>query len=1022
MSSNPSQANSSGVWRTRLANIWQRITEPHLLIREPERRRARMFAALLVALIAAGIVAVAATFVIDRMSYDFRTLLVGIVELLIIYWLSRSRYFRWAALATIAVIFITVSVIALADRQILRLDFLALAIVAGSLFFSTRQMILLSLITIGMTLSLFVFVPGALPQEITAVDLLLSSISVLAIVGAHMSRRDLAQIEAQARTLADKIEERKQAEETLRASEERFRSTLESMMEGCQIIDYDWRYLFVNDAVTMHGRQSKDELLGRTMMECYPGIEDTDMFGVLRRCMEERTSHNMQNEFRYPDGTQGWFELSIQPAPDGLFILSTDVTARVQAEENLRQQTARAEALVRTAARLNAELKLDAVLETVCTETARSLDVQAVVITLVDQSNNTVSVAADYGLPSDYRRRIQPMPLAAYAASIAQNPGPLVVPDVQAWPDIPDAELHREMDIRTVVRANLRHKGIDLGGLNVITFGEIRHFSQDGLALLQGLADQASQAIANAQLYAEHVQYEKILRISEDSLKEAQKIAKIGSWTRDMASNNVVWSDEIYTILGLDKAENSDTLDDFFQFIHPDDRARVAQVTEQAIKEARLIPLEYRILTPDGTLKHVTVQGTIVKDEVGNPTHLFGTIQDISERKQVEAERVARQSAERANAAKSEFLSRMSHELRTPMNSILGFAQLLEMSQKEPLSSTQYGRVGQILKAGQHLLDLINEVLEISRIEAGRLQISLEAVAVGQIVSDVLDLTAPLADERHIHVYRGIDPEQKTYVTADKQRLKQVFINLVSNAIKYNHKGGEVWLTSESRPDGRLRISVRDSGPGIAPDQQMRLFQPFDRLGAEGGEVAGTGLGLTLSKRLLELMGGQIGVESAVGEGSTFWMELPMAQHPANKETLHLVAKPLPAINGQVRTILYIEDNLANFELVEQVLAEESQVSLIWAIQGSIGLDLARQHRPDLILLDLHLPDIQGREVLARLRQDEATATIPVIVISADATPRQIERLKAAGADAYLTKPLNVPEFLHTVQVLLTER
>jgi PAS domain S-box-containing protein len=718
---------------------------------------------------------------------------------------------------------------------------------------------------------------------------------------------------------------------------------------------------------------------------------------------------------RLEDGTVTWY---------GSF---QDITERKQAEEDLRRQTARAEALVHTAARLNAELELDAVLNTICQETARALDVPGVAINLLDPPSQMLTVVADCGFPADYRERVQPVAAAAYIAGMGTGTAPIVIPDVQAIPDLPDALLLREVDVRTVIAISLVREGAVIGGLHVMTIGQTRHFREDELMLLQGLADQAAQAIANAQLYAEHLRYEKALRINEASLREAQKIAKIGSWTWDVVSNSVAWSDEMYTILGMDKDEQSGKLGDFFQFIHPDDQARVAQVTEQAANELRPIPIEYRIITPDGTLKHIRGQGTTVKNGAGVATHLFGTIQDITEQKEAEEDRLARKAAEQANAAKSEFLSRMSHELRTPMNSILGFAQLLEMSQKEPLTSSQHARVEQILKAGQHLLNLINEVLEISRIEAGKMDISLEAVDVERVAAEVLDLTGSLADERQIHLHQEAREGKKIYVTADLQRFKQTLINLVSNAIKYNKVGGDVWLSWAARPDGRCRIHVRDNGRGISLADQERLFQPFERLGAERNGAVGTGLGLAISKRLVELMGGQIGLESSVGEGSTFWVDLPIATHQLDKEREPWNDRPQPGMGKESYTLLCIEDNLANYELVQQILNEqmvngESQVGLLWAIQGSIGLELARQHRPDLILLDLHLPDMPGREVLARLRQDETTSAIPVAVISADATQHQIERLKAGGADAYLTKPLNVPEFLGTVERLITKK
>ena len=516
---------------------------------------------------------------------------------------------------------------------------------------------------------------------------------------------------------------------------------------------------------------------------------------------------------------------------------------------------------------------------------------------------------------------------------------------------------------------------------------------------------------------------EESLRISEASLREAQKIAKVGSWAWDTSTDELSWSDGMFAILGLDPEASGGKPVDVYQFIHPMDRERVKDSFLQSVGDVVPVPVEYRIVTDDGTCKYVISQRTKVFDSDSKVTHLFGTVQDITERKQIEAEIIARQTAERASAAKSEFLSRMSHELRTPMNSILGFAQLLQMSQKEPLTTSQRTRVNQILKAGEHLLKLINEVLEISRIEAGRMELSSESVDVAQVALEVLELTQPLAAKQNIFVHSEIDTTQPLYITADLQRFKQVLINLVSNAIKYNKESGNVWLRAEGGQEGRMRVSVQDSGQGISREMQARLFQPFDRLGAEQSNVEGTGLGLALSQRLVSLMRGEIGVESVPGAGSTFWIELPAARHPGQgNQNGEMMAQPvLSHITEQPKTLLYVEDNLANFELVRQVMAEEEQVKLIWAMRGSAGLELAQQRVPNLILLDLHLPDMHGSEVLARLRQDEATHDIPVVVISADATPGQIQRLMDAGANAYLTKPLNVAEFLRTVQAQLDE-
>jgi len=382
---------------------------------------------------------------------------------------------------------------------------------------------------------------------------------------------------------------------------------------------------------------------------------------------------------------------------------------------------------------------------------------------------------------------------------------------------------------------------------------------------------------------------------------------------------------------------------------------------------------------------------------------------EVAERRRAEAEAAA------ANHAKSEFLSRMSHELRTPLNAILGFGQLLQMRGDE---GGDRESVEQILKGGRHLLDLINEVLDISRIESGRLPLSPEPVQVGEAIRRVVDLARPLAAERRIDLQvTGVTLHER-YALADSQRLQQVLLNLLSNAIKYNREGGRVTVTCREAGAGWLRLTVADTGAGIALEKQSRLFTPFDRLGAEAGGVEGTGLGLALSKRLVEAMGGRIGLESVQGGGSVFWIELAETVSPDVRAGLD-AATPAAMARPWRGVILYIEDNPSNLRLVERVLAEQPAIRFIAAMQGRLGLSLAREHRPDLVLLDLHLPDLSGEEVLREIKNDPALGRTPVIVLSADATPGHIRRLVAAGARAYLTKPLDVQQLLAHIDAVL---
>jgi PAS domain S-box-containing protein len=375
---------------------------------------------------------------------------------------------------------------------------------------------------------------------------------------------------------------------------------------------------------------------------------------------------------------------------------------------------------------------------------------------------------------------------------------------------------------------------------------------------------------------------------------------------------------------------------------------------------------------------------------------------EIAERRRAEAE------AARANRAKSEFLSRMSHELRTPLNGIIGFAQLLEL---DPLSADQRESVEHILKGGRHLLTLINEVLDIARIEADSLSISLEPVLARDVVRSALDLIRPQAAARRVMLSEAVAGER--YVMADRQRLQQVLLNLLSNAVKYNREGGSVSVSCTDDAATGVRLAVRDTGRGIAPTMLERLFTPFDRLGAEQGGIEGTGLGLALSKRLVEAMNGVLLVESQVGEGTTFIVELARANPPVDESMVPDLTRNLEVDAPKIRgTLLYIEDNLANLRLLERIVSRRPGLTLLSAMQGSRGLELARDHRPGAIILDLHLPDLPGSEVLARLRDDQRTRDIPVVILSADATPGQITRLLAQGAHAYLTKPVDVGDLL----------
>jgi PAS domain S-box-containing protein len=433
-----------------------------------------------------------------------------------------------------------------------------------------------------------------------------------------------------------------------------------------------------------------------------------------------------------------------------------------------------------------------------------------------------------------------------------------------------------------------------------------------------------------------------------------------------------------------------------------------ALVSVTALRDEQLAIIGYLLIGTDNTARRAAEVERERLDQV---------LRD----KNVELE-AARAAADKANLAKSEFLSSMSHELRSPLNAILGFAQLMESGTPLPTPS-QKASIEQILRAGWYLLELINEVLDLALIESGRLSLSVEPISLAEVLNDCQTMIAPLAQKRDVHLHF---PQlgAPCFVGADRTRLKQVVINLLSNAIKYNRLGGNVNVTCGERAKGRLRISVQDTGEGLSPEKLAQLFQPFNRLGKEDSDEQGTGIGLVVSKRLVEQMSGEIGVTSTVGAGSVFWVELALMGAPYFNDTTAELLLPhgeKSVMGVRLRTLLYVEDNRANMQLVEQLIARRPDMRLFGAEDAMRGISMAREYLPDLILLDINLPGISGWQALKILQEDTATRHIPVLALSANAMPRDIERGLAAGFFRYLTKPIRVAEFMEALDAGLTQ-
>jgi PAS domain S-box-containing protein len=454
-------------------------------------------------------------------------------------------------------------------------------------------------------------------------------------------------------------------------------------------------------------------------------------------------------------------------------------------------------------------------------------------------------------------------------------------------------------------------------------------------------------------------------------------------------------------------------------FTHPDDVQQDVEFTTQLIRgEFPLYRRHKRYITKSGRMLWVQSTVTLLRNEDGKPWRIVGAVEDITEHLRLADAERAREAAEASNRAKSDFLSRMSHELRTPLNAMLGFAQLLELDQKHPLAASQRPWVSQIQQAGWHLLEMINDVLDLSRIESGNLRLSIEALDLHALLDSTVTMVDAGAKRRRIEISQVLG-DGATVLRGDATRVKQILTNLLTNAVKYNNDGGRIHIASRLVEEN-IEVTVTDTGLGMTTEQMAELFQPFNRLGRERSQQEGTGIGLVISQRLAELMGGTLRARSVPGEGSSFILTLPAVTGPHNLRTDY-GSLNTPVAEYHRRIVHYVEDNETNVEVMRGILAQRPQVALDVSVTGLDGLAAIRARRPDVILLDMHLPDISGMELLRHLKSDPATVHIPVVVVSADALASQIQAAREAGAEHYLTKPVSVAEFLEVLDEVLGE-
>lgn len=786
-------------------------------------------------------------------------------------------------------------------------------------------------------------------------------------------------------TLTD-LTERKNSEEALSQSEDRYQRILNAMMEGCQIIDSDWRYVYINEMAAQQGRYRPDELLNRTMMEMYPGIENTELFTVLRHCMKNRTSKRMENQFVYPNGTIGWFELSIQPSPQGLFILSTDITERKQAEEALVQSEERYRTLVEAAddAIILSDLK------------GRHLFRNSAYFTSLGYTESE-------GLDRDGYLRVHPDDRAHMADF---------------------AEQLLEVGIGTN-EYRVQHKDGHwiTRQAKVVTIYNTEQQPEAFLSIIRDITEQrqAEEALRASQEQLELLNHTLEQRVIERTaeVQDLYDNAPAGYHSLDRKGNFVLINQTELNWLGYTSEEMIGGMN-IRQILTQESQGIFARNFPQFKTSGSLTNLELEFVRKDGTTFPVSVNATAIYDADGHYLMSRTTVFDINERKQAEEElRAANIALAKAARLKDEFLANMSHELRTPLNAILSFSESLTEGTYGSLDPRQFEVLRLINESGRHLLGLISDILDLSKIGAGKLELHPEPMGVEACCQASLQMIKQQAISKRLRLSTSFMHKTDS-IYADERRLKQMLVNLLGNAVKFTPEGGVVGLDVVQLEQEAIQFTVWDSGIGIPPDKIEGLFQPFVQLDSSlSRQYSGTGLGLAVVQRLAELHGGGVAVESEPGQGSRFSFTIPIhrAQLQLKPESKRSDGESQQDVSARTMRVLLVEDNEINRVVTQDYLVDKGY-DVITALNGFEALEQARHHQPELILMDVQMPGMDGLEAIRQLRTIPEFVTTPIIAVTALAMPGDRERCLEAGANEYLTKPLSLKVLMQRIEAL----
>jgi len=523
-----------------------------------------------------------------------------------------------------------------------------------------------------------------------------------------------------------------------------------------------------------------------------------------------------------------------------------------------------------------------------------------------------------------------------------------------------------------------------------------------------------------------------------ERFRQSQAFAKVGIWDWNIERDEIILSEGMHILLGYDHELGNINFDVVMQKIHPDDRRQVSDAIIKCIIGAENFDEEHRVILPNGEVRWLHEKGNVIRNNENKALHMYCMVHDISEAKRLEKDLLtAKEDAEKANRAKSDFLANMSHELRTPLNAIIGFTQILQTDVEQPLSMTQMDHATEIIYAGKHLLQLINEVLFLSEIESGNINLSIRCVDLGTALLESISFSDHLIKKMAIQPKIYLDNKKieasklkklNVWVRADTLRLKQILLNLLSNALKYNKPQGSVKISICRQNNNSVNIAIEDTGIGIDSDKLDLLFQPFNRLGAELSMIDGSGIGLTITKQLVEIMGGDISCKSERDVGSVFSFTIPIEErrklpriqsnetYKRNHQEENTFER---TTNSASKTVLYVEDNPANLRLVSILISRMPNIQLYTACNAEIGLSLAQQCKPDLILMDINLPGMNGLDAMQTLKKQTSMTSVPIAAISANATPDQAQQGLNAGFNRYITKPIDVSHLQVEIYELL---